>query len=404
MKFNFFHKQELKLLWPFYVFTFMSGFVMVVMPFLVIYYQGRGFSLFEISILWSVMALVRLISEVPTGVIADVFGRKVSAVSGFFLTSFLWIFVPFVSYSYWALLILMVLLAISQTLITGALDAWVYDWLKHNKQKKLISNYYTKRPALALSGFIIGPFIGGLLVTFVKIDWLFFIEGIGGSLLCLILLLFAKEHFKRKKYNTKQKFHQMVQTTKKGFSFIFSENKFKLMLVASVSFAGWIAVNELASQPFLKDLGMPISYLGFFFSILGIFTAFAPFLGNLLAKKIGEKSVFILSALGIFLLSLLVIFTKQPYYSVGATLLILMWIAFFVQQPAFRTHIQHLLPSKTRATILSAESMLESVVYAAIMVSSGFIMTIFSPKVGLVIAGLFMIPAILSFTFIKEKK
>src|SRR3990172_1682767 len=395
-------KKEWKLLWPFYAFTFLIGIVSVSMPFYIIFYQNRGFSLTQISVLFAVMAITRLLSEVPTGVIADVFGRRVSSIAGFFLTSFIWIFVPLASSSYFALILLMVLLAISQTLISGAYEAWVYDWLKQNKAKKLISEFYAKTQTFGYSGLIIGPFIGGLLASVLRLDWLFIIDGVGGALLCVILLLFTKEKFKKVAYNVKRNFKQILNTAKKGFKFILSAKKFKLMMVAGASFAGWGAIGELAKQPFLVNLGMPISYLGFFFSILGVFVAIAPLLGVKLLKNVSERKVFATFALSVFLLSLLILFARAPYYLYGAMILIIIEVIFLAQMPLFNAHIQHLLPSKTRATILSTQNMAEEVIYGIAMVAGGIVMTVLSPKIALVLSGFFMLPALISFLLMRK--
>ncbi len=390
-----FEKHEWKLLWPFYAFQFVSGIFWVVMPFLVIYYQQRGLSFFEISILWAVMSLAKVLFEVPTGIVADVFGRKASAVSGYFLTNVFWIIIPFTR-NFAELLVVIILISISLTLISGASDAWVYDWLKFKKQKYLIKEYYVKYSMFGISGMIIGPFIGGLLASRAKLDWLFVVEGIGGIIACLFLL-FGKEHFKQEKVSVRRQLVKSFSKAKEGFVFIKSQKQIQYFFIAGTGIAGWLAIDELARQPFLNNLGMPVNYLGFFASIVGFFTVIAPFIGRCISRKFREKDIFIAAASGTFFLLLLILIAAYPNYLVGAVIILLLDFIFFVQRPLFYAHQQHFIPSNIRATVLSAGSMLQEILYFAIILSGGYLMDVFGPQKVLVMSSIFMIVAVLAF-------
>ena len=53
---------------------------MVAMPIIVLFFKENGLSLFEVMILQSVYSLTVAITEIPSGYIADYFGRRKSII------------------------------------------------------------------------------------------------------------------------------------------------------------------------------------------------------------------------------------------------------------------------------------------------------------------------------------
>src|SRR5687767_7967431 len=65
----------------FYLFTGLGNFLLW-MPVWVIFFRERGLSLSQIGVLELVSILLLAVSEVPTGAVADTFGRKASMAMG----------------------------------------------------------------------------------------------------------------------------------------------------------------------------------------------------------------------------------------------------------------------------------------------------------------------------------
>lgn len=392
-----FVRDEWTLLWPFYTVQFLFMSTMFVGPFLVVYYQQRGLTLTQISILWAVMALVRILCETPTGAIADTYGRKTSSIIGHLLANFLWIFIPFTT-SYISLLLLLVGIAFAQTLLSGAAEAWVYDWLAHNKKKHLVEQYYTKNLFFNRTGIIIGPFIGGLLATQLSLDKFFIIEGILGVLLSLLLLTLAKE----------APFHQHAKHTspltalKKSAKHLTLNRPLTILFMASMSIAASTALYELAQQPYLLSSGLTIPQLGFFFSTVGIVGIFATFIGQILTRKIGEKKVLILTTLLMIFSTILTIFTKTPLFSTG--LLLASIIAGTAQAPVRQTVIQHLIPTPLRATLLSSKSMFDNISELSALLIGGILLDYFGTHAGISITGIFLIPALFFYIIVRKHR
>ena len=74
--------QEVKLLWLFYLSHFFSTALNATEAIWVVYMMSKNFTFAQIGLNFAVFALSRFIFEVPTGAIADIYGRKFSVLLG----------------------------------------------------------------------------------------------------------------------------------------------------------------------------------------------------------------------------------------------------------------------------------------------------------------------------------
>ena len=100
----------------------------------------RGFSMFEIGMLESIFHIVSSSFEIPSGVVADVFGRKktmvlaslVSFVSGLFMI---------LSNNFWSVAFAIGFSALSYNLESGTREALAYDSLKFAGQEEKYNRF-----------------------------------------------------------------------------------------------------------------------------------------------------------------------------------------------------------------------------------------------------------------------
>lgn len=95
----------------------------------VLYLGFKGMSLIEIGLLESIYHMTGVIFELPTGVIADIYGKKFSIVVGRIL-SIISCVLMITSNSFWGFGISFILSAASMNLNSGAGEALIYDSLK----------------------------------------------------------------------------------------------------------------------------------------------------------------------------------------------------------------------------------------------------------------------------------
>ncbi|MEO6950937.1 MAG: MFS transporter [Polyangia bacterium] len=98
-------------------------------PVLVLFFQERGLDFKQIALLNTVYALTAIVFEVPTGVLADRFGRRRAMIAGALLMA-AGCLVDYRGTSFWTFAIGEAFLALGLTLSSGADSAYLYDLLR----------------------------------------------------------------------------------------------------------------------------------------------------------------------------------------------------------------------------------------------------------------------------------
>ena len=173
----------------YYLFHGVSGFL-IWMPIWVIYLQEfRGMSLTQISTIESLFWLTVVLAEVPTGAVADRWGRRTSLVMGgacFCLGSVVFAF----SSTYVVLLAAYVMVAIAITLYSGAGHALIYDTLRQTGRTRDYEKHIGRSDAMAFGAMLIATLLGGPLVALVGYSVTILLGAIAMGLAgCIALLL-----------------------------------------------------------------------------------------------------------------------------------------------------------------------------------------------------------------------
>jgi MFS family permease len=91
-----------------------------------------GFDIFEVMLINAAYTVAQVVFEVPTGVVADTVGRRVSyllAVATILVSTLLYVGFGLAGYGLWPFAAASALLGVGYTFYTGAVDAWMVDAL-----------------------------------------------------------------------------------------------------------------------------------------------------------------------------------------------------------------------------------------------------------------------------------
>ncbi len=99
---------------------------LVIMPIAVPFFQSKGLSMQEVFSLQAIFALVVLVAEVPSGYLADLFGRKFTLLVGAVFCG-VGHTLLLVAEGFWGLVLFEVALALGHSLVSGADIALLYD-------------------------------------------------------------------------------------------------------------------------------------------------------------------------------------------------------------------------------------------------------------------------------------
>ncbi|MBR9677554.1 MFS transporter [Candidatus Woesearchaeota archaeon] len=395
---KFFEKEELKVLWPFYLDMFISLMFFFVPAFLVVYFKSLEFSFFQIGLIMAVYPLFALIFEVPTGAIADIYGRKLSVLLSFVLASTGFMLMYFFT-NFYAILAIQAFLGFAGTFWSGAKEAWVVDLLK-GRNKKYLKTYFSKNLSIGGFGLVISGFIGALAVKFfgLKIIWL---AAALGYVSAFIILSFAKENYNRKKISIKDSFKILKKQSVDSLEYSRNHQVIFYFLAASmIVIFGYNLNTGISWVPVMQSLGFPDHAFGYMWSAIALTWTLGPLITNKLLKK---QRTFIIKYLFLpAIAAMMAVFVNSIFFA----FLVFMSFEFFMagRKPAERMFFHRFIPSKMRATIGSVESMLLSIVGLIALPINGLLVDTIGGQKTIFIGGFLLIPAAIIFMKIKEEK
>lgn len=393
-----FEKGELKLLWPFYLDAVLPYLLFFAPAFLVPYFIKLGFSFYQIGTLMAVLPLAALLFEIPTGAFADVYGRKLSTLFGFAIEGICLLLVYFVQ-DYYSLLIIFFIWGVGVTFSSGASDAWKTDLIK-KRNKHLLKGYFIKWQILGSCGLFISGFLGALFVSLfgIRSIWLF---GSVSFLITIIILSFGEEYFVKEKKTTH--YNAIVKKTKDSIGYSYHHPVLSYFLMAIFIYAFALTFNSgITWTPLLQGYGFPDYAFGYLWSFMAAVGIFAPMIAQKLLKSYKEKRILIILSV------LLVVSAMSALFVSGiiSAFIVLFFCSLFMQakSPILQIYFQKHLPTKMRATIGSVQGMILEISAILSPIAIGFILGLVGAKVTIFIGGLLVIPTIILYLKIKEKK
>ncbi len=133
--------------------------------FFILFLLEKGLSFTQIGILYAVREIVVNISEIPSGIIADTYGRKRALMAAllFFMISFL---VFYLSTDFWLFLMAFVLYGLGDAFRSGTHKGMIMDYLKLNKWEGQKISYYGHTRSWSQMGSAISSLLAGLIVFY----------------------------------------------------------------------------------------------------------------------------------------------------------------------------------------------------------------------------------------------
>jgi DHA1 family quinolone resistance protein-like MFS transporter len=145
----------------------------------------------QVGMFFSVIGISGLIAEIPTGIIADKHGRKLSGMLGVTVLSIAPLMV-FFGHTFAAYLIAALFYGLGRALLSGALESLVYD---HKNTSKAVYRTVNKLEiTFGQAGILVSAAVGGLLFSLNQ-GLPFVVEAIAG-LACCLLIAFMDEQNK----------------------------------------------------------------------------------------------------------------------------------------------------------------------------------------------------------------
>lgn len=344
----------------------------------VIYLNEQGLSMTEIGVVEALMHLSVVLFEVPTGIIADLYGRKVSLLIGNLMSIGYGTFM-LIGDSFSLFGLALVTLGVSVTFQSGAEEALAYDTLKEHSEEKRYTSIFGNMIALALISLSLAKLLGGWLA---EIDFSYvYIGVIVSHVLALIPIYFLHEP-PREKPEQQSVHKQWLSQIKTGVRVWKEYPAIHIPILFFISLGSVLVILVFYGQEYFVRLGLSPFWIGVIFTAEGLIGAWMA----KIAYKLEEKwSFFSVTNYGYLLfLAFFILFIWSPVWGIVLSFLILCQL-LTLYEPVFSNAVQSRLESSIRATFFSMISVVESFVTMIAFPLFGWIIDLWSFHTGFLI-------------------
>ena len=397
---RFFKDGEKEHVGLFYLHSIVQSSFALIWIYWIIFLMDQGFSFVIIGMALMANGLFMTILEVPTGALADAYGRKASTILGFAGFAAGMLIIPSITDPV-LLIIVFAAWGLPITLISGAAEAWVVDNLKAVDREDLIDDFFTKDQSINMLGFIFASILAGLVVKYWGMDMIWYISGV--SMLATIpILMVQKEYFVPEKLDIKETMRLAGQNIREGARFSISNKQVLYLLIAVVFISIGGEFVMILKQPYMEIMGIPREFFGYLAAIGSALCVGTPFLAKAISQRTSNKNHYLAMHTLIFAAVMIAIMFVNIAW-LAALVLIILSLRWSMFGPVFEPYFQNILPSEIRATMGSFRNM----VFAVGLLIGDVILSVFTDTIGpgtmLVIGGFITLPAILFFFSAKNK-
>lgn len=368
------------------------GFIFYI-PIMALYFKGHLSSITQVALIFLVMTFTAAILEVPSGAIADLFGRKRSFILGqsSFLIGLLLILLVRNIYGFMAYALLA---GIAGSLMSGTQEALIYDTLKSEKKevhyKRIWGILSSLWPLTAIIGSLVGGYLAKISLTlpivlsFIPLTIAFF----------LAFFLKEPEYEKEKHSNI---FRQMFHSVKD----VINNKQILFLALTSLILLAFGESAHILKPIFLEFKQMPLEIFGYVFALTFGLSSIGHYFSDSLSDKIGNKNTIILS---VILFPVLLILAALTSGITSMIFLVLTSLPYGLRRPVISHMLNTEASSSKRTTIISIKNLMDAIGIGLGGLLLGYIADLYTINTAYILAGVLMFTSVVAAMFLKERK
>ena len=384
-------------------------------PFIYLYFLAVGLSYFQIGLMLSIREVSTYVFEIPTGVIADTWGKKRSMLLCFvfYMISFT---IYYLSSTFLLIAAASLLFGLGEAFRQGTHKAIIFDYLDRQGIPEKKSEVYGFTSSVAKVGSALSAIIaGGLMLWFRDYHLIFLFSIVPYAAAFLLIFTYPPE---KKNYRENQTVLQSMRThVKNSFGNLLNIGNLHRTLVNSAVYDGVFKGVRDFVQPVVRNFMLAAPVLVFLENeqtretiVLSLLYLLISIIGALCLRnayrleKIFASISKLLNILFVIQAGLLLLmgwFTGLSLAAVFVVFLILNGINS-LRRPVLLSYLVDQIDDKERATMLSIESQLKAFTVVLVAPLLGWTADFFSLSATFYTAGVIML--LLNLFFLKFKK
>ena len=360
---------------------------MLFMPIVVLFYEENGLELRHVFILQAIYSVSIVALEIPSGYLADAWGRKYTLVLGSILGFFGFLTYSF-SNGFTGFLIAEIILGIGQSLISGADSALLYDSLLETGKKDDYIKYEGRLVSLGNFAEAFAGILGGLLAA-LSLRYPYYAQTFVSAIAipASIMLYEPQTH----KILIKMSFNHIMQIVK--YSLYGNKELMWNIIFSSVIGAATLTMAWFV-QPYLKLVALPLSMFGIMWTLLNLTVGFSSMYAHKIEFYYKQKKTIIGIAI-LIPLGFIVLSSINAFW--GISILFLFYIIRGIATPVLKDYINRLCDSDVRATVLSVRNFVIRIFFAIIGPLGGWYSDKYTLQDAILLSGfIFLVLAILT--------
>ncbi|WP_020524069.1 MFS transporter [Catelliglobosispora koreensis] len=302
--------------------------------------------------------------EVPTGIVADMWGRRASFLLGTItlaISTGLYVLLWQVEASFWLWALVSVLLGLGFTFFSGATEAWLVDALQATGYEGTLETVFGRGQVLAGVGMLTGSVAGGYIAQLTNLGVPFVVRAaVLGVMFVIAFVLMRDIGFTPKRDG--RPLAEMKKIVANSLEYGWRIPAVKYLMLSGLFTGGVLIYVFYALQPYLLDLyGDPQAY-----GIAGLAAAIvagAQIVGGLLTAHIRhlfQRRTSALIAAEVIASAAVIFMGLIQKFWVALALIVVWGLISAAATPIRQAYLNGLIPSQQRATILSFDSLMGS--------------------------------------------
>jgi MFS transporter, DHA3 family, tetracycline resistance protein len=365
--------------------------------------QDVGVNPLQLVLLGTVSEIAIFLFEVPTGVVADIYSRRLSIIVGMILAGASMVLFGLVPV-YWVIVVAAIVRGIAGTFMSGAWEAWITD--EHGADG--IGRVFLRGAQFSYLGAIAGAGLGVAIATQHLGAGIVFggCVSVATGIVCIFVM---PEHgfIRRPVEERTSPLRAMKKTALTGGRLVRGHN-ILLLIVGITFFAGAASegLDRLWEAHLIRDVGLPelfgldpVVWFGVF-NIVGLAAGIVitSFLVPRLEYADNSRLARVLLGLTVVLSVSVVIFGMAASFAVAAVAYLVARLARRLKEPLYSTWLnKNVEDSSVRATVNSIASQADAIGEVAGGPAIGVVGTVASLRAALVATGLLLTPTIALF-------
>ena len=324
-----------------------------------------GLSFLEVFVANAAFSAGMVVFEVPTGVVADTLGRRVSfllSVTVLAATTLMYVGLAEVGAGVVPFAIVSVGIGLGYTFYSGAMEAWLVDALDATGYRGLLDRVFARGQQVTGAAMLVGTIGGGLLGQ-IDLSLPYVVRTV------LLLVVFGVAYlvmhdlgFEPRRVARADLPAEMSRNARAGVEFGWRQRNLRLLILASAVQTGYFSWAFYASQPYLLELldSDAIWVAGLVAAGIALSMMCGNQVVSFASHYSGKRTTLLLGAAAVQTGAAVVLGLAGSFWVAVAALLVVT-ASMGVTSPVHSAYLHQVVPTEQRATVVSFDSMVSNV-------------------------------------------